>query len=235
MYQLLKPLVAAPSNRIYLCTETLKLRETFELESKPAQTELLPAGTMVLVVERRTLPNGVERAAVARVGVHEGVCGWITAARDETETHPRVRPVTATRRTSLKEQQRKLAEASAPEGAPSAADGVHAPSSAPDAAATGKGGSRASAPGEAGPKGGKKKKGDGADSRPALTSSNQLETLAATLLKQAAAEESKLDDSKKPLSVKLGEVRAITRHRVCHCSCLALYLTHTQTTQCTNA
>lgn len=53
-----------------------------ELDTPPASTPLLPAGSRVRIIERLTLPGGAVRASVARAGVYEGVVGWVTVARE---------------------------------------------------------------------------------------------------------------------------------------------------------
>lgn len=218
--QLLKPLVNSPSNRIFTCKHSLKLRQSYELDSPPAATEYLPAGSMVLVVERRTLPQGVERAAVKRVGSREGSLGWITVSRDDEASWQmrmeRAAARKASRKAALEAAQAEAAAAAMAEAAGSTGSVEGAPAPADDAAAESAQAAAPAAkkekdevekkePSEKRPKGSKKKKdGDGGHGL-SLTPSVELEALVRELKTKAVQEESKLDPSKKKLTVKLGE------------------------------
>ena len=94
-YELLQPLVDTPFNQIFRALEPLKLRAECELDSSPVATGTLPAGSLVRVIERRTLPSGAVRAAVARAGFYEGALGWCTVSRDEWTGSPGSRRVGA--------------------------------------------------------------------------------------------------------------------------------------------
>jgi Ca2+-binding EF-hand superfamily protein len=93
--QLLRPIVESPHNHVYQAVENLKLREGCELDSPPKGNGVLPIGTLVRLVERRCLPNGVERAAVVRLGEREGSLGWITVAREGELRKPKRRGATS--------------------------------------------------------------------------------------------------------------------------------------------
>jgi Ca2+-binding EF-hand superfamily protein len=217
-HELLTPLIDRES-QIFQAQHPLKLREGVELQSAPATTELLPAGSLLRVVERRTLPEGVERAAVSRVGCREGICGWITMARDDELSPPRSRPTPLTPTRGFRRSGVVSARSSAPATAsPEAAAGTEGgPAAAPAASL-----SRpdrvshdlADAPSASKAKKKKREGGEGSDGRPALTSSAQLEALAAQLMRDAEVEEAQLDDSKKKLSVKLGEVLVRTGAKI---------------------
>ena len=214
VHELLKPLVDRGS-QVFVAQNPLKLRVGVELDSKLAKFEgapggLLAAGSLLRVLERITLPDGVERAAVARVGEYEGACGWITVARDDS-----LSPVPRARRAPTRGFKRSssaaaAAAAVAPAAAPSASSEVAADasgvanSSDPAASAGGLAGAPSMAPAKSA---GKKRRKDGevSDGRPALTSSVQLMEAAEELLRQAAIEEAKLDDAKKPLKVRRRE------------------------------
>ena len=217
--QLLKPLVNSPSNRIFTCKHSLKLRQSYELDSPPAATEYLPAGSMVLVVERRTLPQGVERGCEARRFAGRQLGLDYCLKDDEASWQMRMERAAArkaSRKAALEAAQAEAAAAAMAEAAGSTGSVEGAPAPADDAAAESAQAAAPAAkkekdevekkePSEKRPKGSKKKKdGDGGHGL-SLTPSVELEALVRELKTKAVQEESKLDPSKKKLTVKLGE------------------------------
>ena len=220
--QLLKPLVNSPSNRIFTCKHSLKLRKGYELDSPAANPEYLPAGAMVLVVERRSLPDGVERAAVKRVGCYEGSCGWITISRDD-ELSLQARAVRVARKAGRRAAiLDAAAQAEAAAAAEAAVDAAAAAAAAEEEAAAGEPAaaqpdgtpaysSKSAAepkkePAEKRAKGSRKKKDSDGGHGLSLTPSTELEALVTELKAKALAEDAKLHPSKKRNTVKLGEM-----------------------------
>ena len=223
--QLLRPLVDAPDNQIFRATGTLKLRETHEFDSDRMPIGTLPAGTWVKVVSRCRLENGVERAAVARVGVHEGALGWITVSRDD---RPPRRAVTKIKVNPAVEREQVGAPSAAEAGVPTAASSS-APASGPSKpqdASRGQGVTPLKAVAEAEPpqatKGKVEKQVEKVEKKKAsltkaekkaanlaagqLILSKELGQAVAQLQKDLAVEQAKFDDKLKPLTVLLGEL-----------------------------
>jgi len=122
-HEMLRPLVNAKGCSIFRSVEPLKLRTASDLDSAPAGAAL-PAGSLVTVVERRTLPNGAVRAAIKRAGQYEGVLGWVTLSR-----------LGGSRSPSRSPSPTRQLEATAPSDAPAAApaeEEVEAPADAPE-------------------------------------------------------------------------------------------------------
>lgn len=204
LVQLLRPIVDAADNHIFRAVEPLKLRDAYDLESEPSSAGHLAAGALVRVVERHTLPNGVERAAVARVGVHEGTLGWITVAREEEK-----KALSARRHSMKRYAAAARLGAAAAAGAPSPEAG--SPASAPAAAPADDKVTAASkdksldkpAPKKGVSKAERKAMAAAAGS---LVPSQELDIALLQLLMELQAHEAKFDESKKTLSVKLGEL-----------------------------
>ena len=228
-HEMLRPLVDSPFNRLFRAEDKLKLRATAELDSEPAEPRTLPAGTLVRVVQRLTLPDGTERAAIAREGLREGIIGWCTVGKQGT------RKVSPTRTSRASRYFAEGDGAAAGGGSASSVEAVAAGPAAAEAALAGerrageKGRSNTRRGSDAGAEGGASESTKGSDQASAgaarsrqeqhaedaarqkktrearFMSSEELEALARSFTSRALAEEAKIDESKDPLPVRLGK------------------------------
>ena len=208
--ELLRPMVDSSVSHVCRSLESLQMRTSAELDSHPIGT--LPAGTLVRIIKRTTLPSGIQRAAVAREGLREGALGWVTVGKVEDDSPGGSGSRFPSRRDALSSG--RLISSHRRGGVPGEGgedqlalfDGDGHGDAFANAPAGLEGGADGSGKGEEGEPSeaiaSKKKKG-AREQR--LIPSTELEALIASYLERATAEEMRISDLNKPLAVRLGK------------------------------